>query len=351
MSVTSKLGIVGDGDGTAFQSIFPGVELSMYGFDPRDASDSAYTSTVVNIGGRDLDEEMAWWNADLRNACQRPGPGILPSALTDLLHDAEHSLLSVVVTPPQVGPPEQCVYSNIFAVTSCTGTVQQPVTPPPTPNEVYTAIPHPHAFYCHSHNGWVVITWKSLTALPPLAKSFPNSSAPLLYDQSRKVASCVGGEQPHVNKTHHFHAFKKAVDGRDLNPPFHHTDWESLVETHLENLEDEVLQNEDKQGHLFDLYLCCQCSVYCVVSEVISGVIPMEHIEKFRHQKLNNPQPGRNGEMTLAIAWGTFLKFVHLDLSCIIGALIFNIVGYSRTGFGGVKINEFLLKIAISERR
>ena len=306
MSVTSKLGIVGDGDGTAFQSIFPGVELSMYGFDPRDASDSAYTSTVVNIGGRDLDEEMAWWNADLRNACQRPGPGILPSTLTELL--LQHSLLSVVVTP-HIGPRVQRVDPNINAVSSCTGTVQQPMTPPLTPNDAHSAIPHPHAYYCRNHNGWIVIIWKSLSALPPLAKSFLKSNAPLLYDQNRKVASCVGGEQPHVNKTHHFHAFKKAVDGRDLNPPFHRTGWESLVETHLENLD------EDKQGHLFDLYLCCQCSVYCVVSEVISGVIPMEHIEKFCHQKMNNPRLGRNGgEMTLAIAWSTFLKSVYPDL-------------------------------------
>ena len=314
MSVMSDLlkeSFVGEGDVTAFRSIFPGVGLSMYGFDPRDALDSAYTSTVVNIGGRDLDEEMAWWNADLRNACQRPGPGILPSALTGLLHDSEHSLLSVVVTPPHIGPQEQRVNPNINL------NAVSPMTPPPTPNEVHTAIPHPHAFYCRSHNGWVVIIWKSLSALPPLAKSF-KSNAPMLYSQGKKVASCVGGEQPHVNKTHHFHAFKKAVDGRDLNPPFHRTDWESLVETHPENLD------EDKQGHLFDLYLCCQCSVYCVVSEVIPGVIPKEYIEKFCNQKLNNPLPGRNGEITLAIAWGTFLKCVHPYLSCIIWALIFS---------------------------
>ena len=58
-----KEGIFWEGDVTAFQSIL----LSNYGFNPWDASDSAYTPTVANIGGRDLDEEMAWWNADLRN--------------------------------------------------------------------------------------------------------------------------------------------------------------------------------------------------------------------------------------------------------------------------------------------
>ena len=319
MAVISNLvkeGIVMEGDVAAFQSIYPDVELAKYGIDPRDASDTAYVSNIVNIGGRDLDEEMAWWNADLRNACQRPGPGILPSALTDLLHDSEHSLLSVVLTPTNIGPHEQPVDPNINAVSSCTGTVQQPMALPPMPNEVHTAIPHPHAYYCRSHNGWIVIIWKSLSTLPPLAKSFVKSNASLLYDQGRKVASCIGGEQPRINKTHHFHALKKAVDGCDLNPPFHHTDWESLVETHPENLD------EDKQGHLFDLYLCCQCSVYCVVSEIISGVIPMEQIENFCQQKLNSPRPGRNGEMTLAIAWITLLESVHPDLSFITGALI-----------------------------
>ena len=55
-----KEGIFWEGDFTSFQFIL----LSNYRFN---ASNSAYTSTVVNIGGRDLDEEMAWWNADLRN--------------------------------------------------------------------------------------------------------------------------------------------------------------------------------------------------------------------------------------------------------------------------------------------
>ena len=86
MSVVSDL--VKEGDVTAFQSIFPGVDLSKCGFDPRDASDSACNSTVVNIDGA----------------------------------------------------------------------VQQSMTLPPMPNEVHTAIPHLHAFYCHSHNGANMLT-------------------------------------------------------------------------------------------------------------------------------------------------------------------------------------------------
>ena len=67
-------GKIKERDVTAFLSLFPGVDMSNYGFVPRDTLDSAYTSTVANIGGRDLDKEMSWWNADLRNACRRPGP-------------------------------------------------------------------------------------------------------------------------------------------------------------------------------------------------------------------------------------------------------------------------------------
>ena len=142
MSVVSDL--VKEGDVTTFQSTFPGVDLSKYGFDTRDASDSACKSTVVNIGGRELDEKT--------------DPGILPSALTDLLHDSEHSILSVVVTPPRIRPCEQRVGHNINAVSSCTGTVQKPMSPPPTPTELHTSIPHPHAFCCHSHNDANILT-------------------------------------------------------------------------------------------------------------------------------------------------------------------------------------------------
>ena len=49
MSVVSDL--VKEGDVTTFQSTFPGVELSKYGLDPRDASDKACDSTVENIDG------------------------------------------------------------------------------------------------------------------------------------------------------------------------------------------------------------------------------------------------------------------------------------------------------------
>ena len=167
MSYLVKEGIFGEEEVAAIQSIFPGVELSKYGFDmARDASDSAYTSAVVNIDDGDLqvDEEMAWWNADLRNACQRPGPGIFLSAVTDPLHDSEHSFLSVVVTP-HIGPCEQRVDHNIKSVSSFTCTVQRPMTPPPMSNEMHTAILHPHAFYWHSHDGANMLTPEDAYAL------------------------------------------------------------------------------------------------------------------------------------------------------------------------------------------
>lgn len=157
MSYLVKEGIFGEEDVTALQSAFPGE----YGFDPRDASDGAHTSTVVNIVDGDL-KDMAWRNAVRQRSGLRPG--ILPSAPTDLLHDPEHLLPSVVVTPTHIGPREQGFDPNHNAVLSCTGTVQQSMTPPPTPYEVHADI-HPHPFYFHTHNSANMLTAKDAYAV------------------------------------------------------------------------------------------------------------------------------------------------------------------------------------------
>ncbi|KAI0652778.1 cysteine proteinase [Trametes meyenii] len=223
----------------------------------------ATATRKIAIDGRDEDEELRWYDPALR--ASRPGSGVLPPLLADMLHDPEHALYSVSAQPH---PPS--------------------VTPfVPSADDVRTAIPHPNAYYCKDHNGWVFLQWRSSTVLPPLAKE-PSNPLP---DQARRkrTISCVEeGEQPFgpANLTHHWHRYEKAVDATKLNPPYTHGEL------------------------LLDLYLCCQCSMYCLVSDVIPGVIPAELVVQFTCDKVSHPSIGKTPKATAVAAWETVLTII-----------------------------------------
>ncbi|KAH9854519.1 cysteine proteinase [Lenzites betulinus] len=218
----------------------------------------------VAIDGREDKEEVHWFDPALR--ALRPGPGLLPPLLADLLHDPEHALYSVSTVPH---PPSTAPFV-------------------PSPDEVRTAIPHPNAYYCKDHNGWVFLLWRSSTVLPPLIKE-PDIPLP---DQARRkrTASCVGeGEQPFgpANLTHHWHLYENAVDASKLNPPYTHGKL------------------------LLNLYLCCQCSMYCLVSDgVIPGVIPSSLVDEFTRDKLSHPAVDKTPRATVVAAWETILTIL-----------------------------------------
>ncbi|KAI6102677.1 hypothetical protein EDD16DRAFT_1696584 [Pisolithus croceorrhizus] len=196
--------------------------------------------TVVDIDGRDLQEEENWWDASVREKCKRPGPGVLPPYLAEMLHNPEHSLFSVSVTPPDIKPDVKS------ASTSRDGGEAGFNFDPPSKDDLIHAVPHPNAYYCQKHNG-------HRPYCPPLAKSFvpdPNTPFPDLTHRKR-TSSCVGDtEQPFgpANKTHHFHYYEKA------------------------------------------------CSVYCIVSDVIPGVIPTKFLEEYTRDRWDSPPPNRNRE-------------------------------------------------------
>jgi ubiquitin carboxyl-terminal hydrolase 25/28 len=195
----------------------------------------------------------------------------------------------------------------------------------PTAEEVRTAVPHPNAYYCRKHNGWVLLIWKSSSVIPPLARSF-NGTLP---DQSRRRStnSCVSdGEQTMgpANVTHHFHAYERAVDARRLTHPFNASEWEHeersklrhrrmtlrgsdpiTATTELEQAVDEVrkeVESEDGEGDLLDLYVCCQCSFYVIASDVIPGVIPVKLLEDLVKNKMENPPLDKSGELAALIS-------------------------------------------------
>lgn len=282
---------------------------------PWDSSWAGGTSQkVIDLDARDQEEETNWWDAELRATRNRPGPGVLPPFVAESLHNPEHSLFSVSVTAPDIKP---------------TGDV--PPFIPPSHDEILRAVPHAHTYYCRRHHGWVFLQWKSSTIVPPFAKSFDPKQYPPLPDQDRRkrTNSCGDDSFDKSKKTHHFHLYPKAVDSGQLNPAFHRAPWELAAQRKQKrrkitsvNIDDyafkepDVKMNEDLpeghvEGELLDLYVCCQCSIYCIVSEAMPGVIPLKYVEDFSKYRHEHPPIGRQPDESVVSGWETLLTYVH----------------------------------------
>ncbi|KAK7056311.1 ubiquitin-specific protease ubp2 [Paramarasmius palmivorus] len=237
----------------------------------------------------------------------RLGPRMLPPVLADQLHDPIHTLYSVNVISPdtdQRHPP-----TSSSAEQSARGSSRR-LVPPPTPEEFRAAIPHPNAYYCPKENGWVILNWRSSSVTPPLAQSFQKSQIHHhpLSDQTKRTRAtdCLSDRENTVGgpskKTHHFHKYSKAVDALKLTPPFHGSnEWDISEPTQrnrartiglvkqVESFIEEQEENTEDEGILLDLYMCCQCSFYCVASDIQPGVIPLDLWNEFVEEKKAYP--------------------------------------------------------------
>ena len=284
------------------------------------------SSSRVDIDGRNYDEELKW--AEPETQATKPGPGLLPPLLSELLHHPDHTLYSVTAAAPT---------SRLTSAVSSSGSTPVPMpppssssgsssSPPPTADEIRTAVPHPHAYYCKQHNGWVLLSWCSSQVLPPLSSTF-HSEHPLPNQARRKqTISCLSDEATsvgRVNVTHHFHKYAKAVDARSLTTPFKRSEWETealrkqrrrKMTLHLDNAPNDAAisaeKDEPSEPDLLDLYICCQCSVYCVVSQVIPGVLPLRVLDEFVKDKLEHPQPGTSPELAVVTGFETIITYV-----------------------------------------
>ena len=254
-----------------------------------------------------------------------PGPGLLPPFLAEQLH-ANHSLFSVSITEPDRRLSGQVLPLSLSAHTSSSPDARatsRTSLAPPTAEEVRTAVPHPDAYYCPKENGWVILSWKSSVALP-LAQSFQDSRHPPLPNQDRRkrTESCVADNtrtfgQTHA--THHFHKYESAIDAHKLTPPFRREEWEEIEQSIKDNTNNTKMNVEEidvtsgskletnGEGRLFDLYVCCQCSFYCVISGVIPGVIPRKSFDDFAKEKMSNPPSGKTGEHAVVTAFDTIV--------------------------------------------
>jgi ubiquitin carboxyl-terminal hydrolase 25/28 len=179
----------------------------------------------------------------------------------------------------------------------------------------------------------MIFSWKSSSVAPPLAQSFQNSQHYPLPDQDRRkrTESCISdGAQPFgpTNQTHHFHKYENVIDAHKLTPPLRREEWEdienikqkrrtaTLIQDDIDvtkmNVEEIEAMNTEElelegEGRLLDLYVCCQCSFYCVASGVISGVIPRKSFDEFAKEKRSNPPPGKTGDQSVVTAFETIV--------------------------------------------
>ncbi|KAF9446131.1 cysteine proteinase [Macrolepiota fuliginosa MF-IS2] len=275
----------------------------------------------VPISGRQEYEEKNWWDPRIRATNNRPGSGMLPPVLLEELHDPDHALFSVSVTNPNIPPPRLPPENSGTPSPTPSATSSSAIYPTPTEDEVRTSVPHPNAYYCPRDNGWVILSWKSSSITPPFAESFENTDHPPLPNQSwrKQTNSCTGDEGGQLNKTHHFHKYPQAVDALKLTPPLKADDWDTetmkakrRLGTSDNSKKDGLPDREDtpskpEEGRLLDLYICCQCSFYCVASDLISGVIPRKYLDAFVKDKRSNPLPGKTGEQAVVIALETIM--------------------------------------------
>ncbi|KAF8913232.1 hypothetical protein CPB84DRAFT_1888891 [Gymnopilus junonius] len=309
-------------------------------FDGTDYMSSNRVDQNININGRSVYEENNWWNPDMRQKHCRPGPGMLAPVLAEELHDPHHSLFSVNVSNPQIAS------SSHHSKDQSSGSApnissSQPSESAPSNEEVRMSVPHPNAYYCPKDNGWVILSWKSSSVAPPLAQSYINASGHPLPDPTyrRQTQSCldeIGQPFGKANQTHHFHKYARAFDSHKLIPPFRRDEWQSLETVKqkrragtiltgelninainaedVELLGDNSTESTEEEGKLLDLYVCCQCSFYCVASSVIPGVLPRKHIDELVREKKSHPPVGKTGEQAVALAFETFLTAIENKL-------------------------------------
>lgn len=255
------------------------------GWNENDMNTWAYTSTKhkdwtahdgdVDMGaafhelyddGQNTDQlQDEWWDPHARARWPRPGPGLLPPAAWNAMHDTDHALATVTVTPPTAD-------DLVAAVGTSTAQIP-PDFAMPAPEDVRTAVPHPNAYYCRAENGWVLLETKRSTVMPAL-RHLPKDARLPDNDRRTKAASPCSGPEPH-----HFHRYTDAGDGEALTTPYAQREW------------------EPKLSDRMTAFVCCNCSLYTLVSScIIPGVVPGTWLDQFAQERANFPTPGRTGE-------------------------------------------------------
>ncbi|KIY73387.1 cysteine proteinase [Cylindrobasidium torrendii FP15055 ss-10] len=267
---------------------------------------------------RSANEEAEWWKDH-----GRPGPGYLPSMVEAELHDADHTLFSVIAQQPKVpsstpagsstAQPSTAASTPAAASSSSPPSSQEthpsPPHVPPSDEEIRKAVPHPNVYYCPKDNNWTLIQCLSSAVLPKLtAAAEKQYRLPAQHHRARLDCLKSGKD----NKTHHFHKYPQAVDSARIQPPYRDIHQAAAVrEKHrrtaiidadidVEKMQIEEVNNAaEEAGFLLDLYVCCTCACYCIVSPPIDGIVKGSVWAGFVADRRENPQVGRSKEVSL----------------------------------------------------
>ncbi len=284
------------------------------------------TSSSVPVGNRDDAEEMCWWD---REAKKRPGRGFLPPILEAHLHNTEHSLLSVSASAPDITPNLPAPPAERDPSQASSSSPQRPAPQRSShlrlrKKKFERPSPIPMHTSAQRINGWMLLSWKSSSVPPPLSRSGRKEHT--LPDQSfrQKNSNCLSPDDNIfgvANKTHHFHRYQNAVDSSQLTPAYRRLEVVdglkqkrrvgTIIQGELqlvkEQADENMDQDMDETGFPLDLYVCCQCSFYCVASKIISAIIPRNLWYHFIEDRKTHPLPGKSGEHSVATAVETML--------------------------------------------
>ncbi|KIJ53984.1 hypothetical protein M422DRAFT_42272 [Sphaerobolus stellatus SS14] len=295
--------------------------------DPREEGWIPHDSNVA-LTGRDLGEEAVWWDIDRRAKELRPGPGILPTLLADKLHDPDHSLFKVLVKTPEIATPQSSAASSPYAKSpsspppagSPSSSSQAPPTSPPSlppisSAEVNESVPNAYAYYCRKENGWILLRTHQSHTLPTLAPEFLAKHPDIVFPrpQLRSARNCAFKDEYGFssNLTHHYHHYPKAISSALLN--YRRAPWEIDSSTEEEDGDrmEGIEEADSKDAILLDLFVCCQCHVYVVCSDIIPGIIPAHYLEEFVRNKMASPLPGQTGADAALVGLDTMIKVIE----------------------------------------
>ncbi|KAJ3786715.1 hypothetical protein GGU10DRAFT_166019 [Lentinula aff. detonsa] len=376
-SGTTAYNTFGWGDGSMLSGWGNEGSNEVVGWGGPDAStneNNTNTSTSIvpeiPITNRFDEDELRWWDREHVWGRSFPGKGVLPVLTAESIEAGLQRLIGkrvgskglykVEITSPDITPSEQKESNNEHPVprispppsltrtgsnSSLNPSSRAPSLPksarprhhhvPPSALEVEMAgKPHPDAYYSPKENAWVVLSWEDSSSAKassrdPLPSFVVEARAYTLprneYRMENKGENCLAfmtkSDRRCYNLTHHFHKYPKSIDGRNLDPPVRH--WKddfSVGDANEGESPTDVSATDDGQV-LLDLYVCCQCSFYLVVSSpsiltsseisnsasgdmgrssnVIPGIIPLRIWNAYVNDRLENPNPSMSREQTL----------------------------------------------------
>lgn len=260
------------------------------------------TENLWNGGFSLLDDEdhtNLWWNASNRRALRLLGPGMLPVLATSKIHEESHTLVAVTVSVPDIpiAIPETVPSTSEESIEAQRSFKQ------PHSSDVYSAVPHPNAFYCAKCNGWIIIQGAQTMEMPiysTYTDACPEINFPTPPRSDKKCNASfhygTSDGEPNPLEAHHYHLYEEAIPSTRINPPFERHEWEqrpqlpkkacSQHENATDNFwrlptylmlevePDAVHPGLDTKADYLDLYSCCVCTQNVYVSRnVIPGVV------------------------------------------------------------------------------